>query len=63
MKPIVLTVNGVGGGLAGCAAAFLLSAKGYHVELFERNSRLGGSLSAYPERILPPWALDADYGF
>ncbi|GEM_PF-228582 len=51
----------VGGGLAGCTAAFLLTAKGYQVELFERNSRLGGSLSAYPEQILPPYALEQDF--
>jgi len=51
----------VGGGLAGCTAAFLLTEKGYLVELFERNSQLGGSLSAYSEQTLPPWALDQDF--
>ncbi len=35
----------IGGGLGGMSAAITLAAAGYHVELYEKNSRLGGKLN------------------
>ncbi len=38
----------VGGGLAGCAAAVRLAARGWRVTLLERHPRLGGKVSSFP---------------
>ncbi|MGC8493915.1 MAG: FAD-dependent oxidoreductase, partial [Syntrophobacteraceae bacterium] len=42
-----------GGGLSGLGAAFDLAKKGYSVEVFEKESRLGGSLFRFPGEQLP----------
>jgi glutamate synthase (NADPH/NADH) small chain len=44
----------IGGGLSGLTAAYDLSRKGYHVSLFEAQSRLGGRLWNLSQEQLPP---------
>ncbi len=39
------TVVVIGAGLGGLSAAVALAAKGYHVEVFEKNERIGGKLN------------------
>ncbi len=42
----------IGGGLAGCASAYLLSRRGVHVTLVERSSTLASGASGNPRGIL-----------
>ena len=39
----------IGGGISGCVSAFLLSRKGYRVNLFERKNFLGGSIKDFTD--------------
>ncbi len=50
----------VGGGMSGLTAAFDLARKGYSTVVFEKASRLGGSLRLIPEDILPAEVMDRD---
>jgi NADPH-dependent glutamate synthase beta subunit-like oxidoreductase len=50
----------VGGGLSGLTAAFDLAKKGYGVVVFEKGSRLGGSLWNFPEERLPGTVIEED---
>ncbi|UWG99017.1 NAD(P)-binding protein [Dehalobacter sp. DCM] len=43
----------IGGGLSGLACAIDLVRKGYQVDLYEQNNRLGGSLWEYDPQSLP----------
>ena len=49
-----------GGGLSGLTAAFDLAKKGYRVEVFEKESRLGGSLFRFSGEQLPEDVIAAD---
>ncbi|MDR3569604.1 MAG: heterodisulfide reductase-related iron-sulfur binding cluster [Syntrophobacteraceae bacterium] len=49
-----------GGGLSGLTAAFDLAKKGYTVEVFEKESRLGGSLFHLSREQLPEEVIAAD---
>lgn len=51
----------VGGGLSGLTAAVDLARKGYAVTIFEAGDRLGGSVWAQPETILPHADLAAAF--
>lgn len=53
----------VGGGLAGLAAAELLSARGFAVTLIERNRQLGGKLAAWRERLPDGFDASIEHGF
>ncbi len=44
----------IGGGLAGCCAAYSLSARGWKVRLVERRSRLAGEASGNPAAAVQP---------
>lgn len=50
-----------GGGLSGLTAAFDLARKGYSVEVFEKEARLGGSLFRFSENDLPHDIVEADF--
>lgn len=50
----------VGGGLSGLTAAFDLGKKGYPVVVFEKESRLGGSLWRFSEEELPRPVMEED---
>jgi glutamate synthase (NADPH/NADH) small chain len=50
----------VGGGLSGLTAAFELAKKGYSVEVFEKEVRLGGSLFRFSREQLPEEVIAAD---
>ncbi len=50
-----------GGGLSGLSAAFELARKGYCVEVFERQGRLGGSLFRFSDKDLPADVIAADF--
>lgn len=50
----------VGGGLAGLSGAIRLARRGFDVELFEKNDRLGGKMN---ERVLPSALQGASYRF
>ncbi len=50
----------VGGGLSGLTAAFDLARKGYQVTVFEKESRLGGSLWHFSEADLPREVMAVD---
>jgi glutamate synthase (NADPH/NADH) small chain len=50
----------VGGGLSGLTAAFDLARKGYQVTVFEKETRLGGSLWHLSEAELPREVMNAD---
>ena len=50
----------VGGGLSGLTAAFELAKKGYTVEVFEKEARLGGSLFRFSREQLPEEVIAAD---
>ena len=49
-----------GAGLSGLTAAFDLAKKGYSVDVFEKESRPGGSLFRLSEEQLPEEAIAAD---
>ncbi len=49
-----------GGGLSGLTAAFDLAKKGYSVEVFEKEARLGGSLFRFSREQLPEEVIAAD---
>ncbi len=49
-----------GGGLSGLTAAFDLAKKGYDVVVFEKETRLGGSLWRFSEADLPREVIAAD---
>lgn len=48
----------VGSGPAGLAAAFMLGKQGYKVDIFERQTKLGGALRWIPSYRLPKDVLD-----
>lgn len=48
----------VGSGPAGLAAVFMLGKQGYKVDIFERQTKLGGALRWIPSYRLPKDALD-----
>ncbi len=50
-----------GAGLSGLTAAFDLAKKGYSVDVFEKESRPGGSLFRLSEKELPREAIEADF--
>lgn len=50
----------IGGGLAGLSGAIRLAQRGFDVELFEKNDRLGGKMN---ERVLPSHTHGAPYRF
>jgi isorenieratene synthase len=52
----------IGGGLAGVAAATVLSERGARVTLFEREASLGGRVSGWPDR-LDGTPFDMERGF
>ena len=49
----------VGGGISGLAAAARLAEAGFHVELFEAASRLGGRAASFEEPSLGAWSTVA----
>jgi glutamate synthase (NADPH) small chain len=51
----------VGGGLSGLTAAFDLARKGYSVEVFEKEARLGGSLFQLSRTELPEDVVESDF--
>lgn len=53
----------VGGGLAGLRAATLLGARGFAVELFEKDGHLGGKVGAWPHRLDDGTAVEVEHGF
>jgi oxygen-dependent protoporphyrinogen oxidase len=46
----MITTAVIGGGPAGCAAAYTLGKNGYHVQLFEAADHVGGRTSQFKER-------------
>jgi NADPH-dependent glutamate synthase beta subunit-like oxidoreductase len=52
----------IGGGLSGLTAAYELARKGFRVELFERQERLGGRLWDFPEDVLPRNLIEEETG-
>ncbi|HYX36300.1 MAG TPA: FAD-dependent oxidoreductase [Oligoflexus sp.] len=50
----------IGGGPAGCHAAYLLHKQGYEVVLFERDPSIGGRTCSWQEQ---GWAIDSGAGF
>ncbi|MGC9194217.1 MAG: pyridine nucleotide-disulfide oxidoreductase/dicluster-binding protein [Syntrophobacteraceae bacterium] len=50
----------VGAGLSGLTAAFELAKKGYSAEVFEKESRLGGSIFRFSREQLPEEVIAAD---
>ncbi len=50
----------IGGGVAGLTAAWLLSLKGYNIDLFEKDSKIGGELNLIPQFRLPKSVLESD---
>lgn len=50
-----------GGGLRGLTAAYDLAKKGYAVTVYEKSSRLGGSLWQIPLEQLPPEVIEAEF--
>jgi dihydropyrimidine dehydrogenase (NAD+) subunit PreT len=53
----------IGGGPAGLGAAAVLSQMGYHVDLFEGSSHLGGMMRLIPEHRLDKQVLRSDIEF
>lgn len=51
----------IGSGPAGVGAVWKLLRLGYRVELFEKSSKIGGSLNLIPDERLPRHAIDYDY--
>ena len=51
----------VGAGLSGLTVAFELGRKGYNVEVFEAEARLGGMLCSYSDNQLPLQAIKEDF--
>ena len=49
MKKKTKNISIIGGGISGCVSAFLLSRKGYRVNLFERKNFLGGSIKDFTD--------------
>ncbi|HTG01967.1 MAG TPA: heterodisulfide reductase-related iron-sulfur binding cluster [Nitrospirota bacterium] len=50
----------IGSGLSGLTAAFDLSSKGYHVEIFEAGHLLGGRIREFDSQRLPEQVIDDD---
>ena len=48
----------IGGGVAGLTSAWYLSYKGYKVDVFEKDDKLGGELNLIPSFRLPKEVLD-----
>lgn len=53
----------VGGGIAGIAAALVLTERGVRVTLIEKSDRLGGRLASYPERLPAGDTFQMERGF
>jgi isorenieratene synthase len=53
----------VGGGLAGLRAATMLGARGFGVELFEKEAYLGGKVGAWPHRLDDGTVVEIEHGF
>jgi isorenieratene synthase len=53
----------IGGGIAGLAAAAVLSDRGFPVTLFESNDYLGGKLGSWPVRFKGGFETQVEHGF
>ncbi len=53
----------IGGGIAGLAAAAVLSERGFQVTLFERNDYLGGKIGSWPVRFKDGFETQVEHGF
>ncbi|NJK88309.1 MAG: FAD-dependent oxidoreductase, partial [Myxococcales bacterium] len=53
----------IGGGLAGIAAAHVLSERGHHVELLEKNAYLGGKIGSWTTRLSDGRVAPVSHGF
>lgn len=61
--PVPRRVAVVGGGLAGLGAAELLSRRGFEVDLFEREDRLGGKVAGWRETLSDGFDAHIEHGF
>lgn len=59
-RPRAQRVAVVGGGLCGLTCAVVLARKGYPVELYERENRLGGRLWGLERAILPAEVIEQE---
>ncbi len=53
----------IGGGIAGLAAASVLSQRGFRVTLFEKNEYLGGKIGSWPVRFKDGFETQVEHGF
>ncbi len=53
----------IGGGLAGVSAAIILSERGFKVELFERDSFLGGKVGSWKIKFDDGFETNVEHGF
>lgn len=55
------TVAVVGAGIAGMTASWWLAKKGFNVELFEKEDKMGGELNLIPKERLPKEVIQRDF--
>jgi len=53
----------VGSGIAGMSAAVILAERGFEVDIFERDSFLGGKVGSWPHKFSESYSGNVEHGF